>query len=118
MVLGALPSSTDVQLVPAISSVVAAVECVVVVPFFRVCSLWLRLKADNLNVAIEHFGQFDTDKNGAIDIHELKQVNHGVPAYVRELAFQSIDVNRDGRITTEEFDEDAERALQEKINKG
>ena len=42
---------------------------------------------------LEHFGQFDTDKNGAIDIHELKQkANHGVPAYIRESAFQSIDV--------------------------
>ena len=70
-------------------------------------------------MAIERFGQFGTDKNGAIEIHELKQqANHGVSAYVRESAFLSIDVNRDGRITIEEFDEDAGRAIQEKIIQG
>ena len=80
---------------------------------------WAKIEAENLDVAIERFGQFDVDKNGAIDIHELKQqANHGVPAYVGESAFRSIDVNRDGRITIEEFDEDAGRAIQEKIRRG
>ena len=77
-----------------------------------------KIEADNLDVAIEHFGQFNVDKNEAIDIHEMKQANHGVSAYVRESAFRSIDVNRDGRITIEEFDEDAGRAIQEKIRQG
>ena len=73
-----------------------------------------KIEADSLDVAIERFGRFDIDKNGAIDIHEMKQ-GHSVPVYVQESAFQSIDVNRDGRITIEEFDEDAGRALQKKI---
>jgi Ca2+-binding EF-hand superfamily protein len=74
-----------------------------------------KIAADNLDVAIERFGQFDTDKNGAIDIHELKQADRSMPAYVRESAFRRIDVNRDGRITIEEFDEDAGMAIQEKF---
>ena len=45
---------------------------------------WAKIAADNLDVAIERFGQFDTDRNGAIDIHEMKQADHSVPAYVRE----------------------------------
>ena len=76
---------------------------------------WAKIAADNLDVAIERFGQFDTDKNGAIDIHELKQADHNVPAYVRESVFRSIDRNRDGKITIEEFDEDAGRSLKEKL---
>ena len=74
-----------------------------------------KIAANNLDVAIERFGQFDTDKNGAIDIHELKQADHSVPAYVRESAFQNIDRNGDDKITIEEFDEDAGRSLKEKF---
>ena len=76
-----------------------------------------KIEADNLDVAIERFSQFDVDKNGAIDIHEMKQ-GLSVPVYAQESTFQSADVNRDGRITIEEFDEDAGRAIQEKILKG
>ena len=71
--------------------------------------------ADNLDVAIEHFGHFDTDQDGSIDIHELKQADISVPAYVRELEFERIDINRDGKITIEEFDEDAGRSIKEKL---
>ena len=77
-----------------------------------------KIEADNLNVAIERFNLFDTDKNGAIDIHEMKQADNSMPVYVQESAFQSVDVNMDGMITIEEFDEDAGRALQEKIQQG
>ena len=73
-----------------------------------------KIEADNLEEAVKRFNHFDTDKNGAIDFNEMKQVNRG-PAYVGEAAFQSVDVNKDGRVTIEEFDEDAGRALQEKI---
>ena len=76
---------------------------------------WAKIAADNLNVAIERFGQFDTDKNGAIDILELKQVDHSMPAYVLGSEFQRIDINGDGKITIEEFDEDAGRFIKEKI---
>ena len=76
-----------------------------------------KIEADNLDVAIERFSQFDVDKNGAIDIHEMKQ-GLSVPVYAQESTFQSADVNRDGRITIEEFDEDAGRAIQKKILKG
>jgi Ca2+-binding EF-hand superfamily protein len=68
-------------------------------------------------VAIERFGQYDTDKNGAIDIHELKQADRSMPANVRESAFQRIDANRDGKITIEEFDKDAGMAIQEKFRR-
>ena len=44
----------------------------------------------------------------------MKQVNRG-PGYVGEVALQSVDVNKDGRVSIEESDEDAGRALQEKI---
>ena len=44
----------------------------------------------------------------------MKQVNCS-PAYVGEVAFQSVDINKDSRVTIEEFDEDAGRALQKKI---
>ena len=74
-----------------------------------------KIEADNLNVAIERFRQFDVDKNGAIDIHEMKQADNSMPVYVQESEFREIDVNRDGMITIDEFDEDAGRALQEKI---
>ena len=74
-----------------------------------------KIEADNLNVAIERFRRFDIDKNGAIEIHEMMQVDNSMPIYVQESEFQEIDVNKDGIITIEEFDEDAGRALQEKI---
>ena len=73
-----------------------------------------KIEADNLDVAIERFGQFDVDKNGAIDIHEMKQADNSMPVHVQD-EFQEIDVNRDGMITIDEFDEDAGRALQKKI---
>jgi hypothetical protein len=38
-----------------------------------------------------------------------------MPAYVQESEFQGVDV---GRITIEEFDEDAGRAIQEKMLQG
>ena len=77
-----------------------------------------KIEADNLKYKcgyIERFGKFDVDKNGAIDIHEMKQADNSMPVYVQESEFQKIDVNRDGMITIDEFDEDARRALQEKI---
>ena len=73
--------------------------------------------ADNLNVAIERFGQFDTDQDGSVDIHELKQADISVPAYVQESEFERIDINRDGKITIEEFDEDAGRSIKEKLQR-
>ena len=78
---------------------------------------WEKISADNLNVAIERFGHFDVDKNGAIDIHELKQAGHSMPSHARESAFRKIDVNRDGKITIEEFDEDAGWSIQEKLRR-
>ena len=75
---------------------------------------WAKIAADNLDVAIERFGQFDTDQDGAIDIHELKQADVSVPTFVRESEFERIDVNRDGKITIKEFDEDAGRSIKEK----
>ena len=77
---------------------------------------WAKTAADNLDVAIERFDHFDTDKNGAIDIKELKQADAiSMPAYVLESAFRKIDVNRDSKITIEEFDEDAGRFMKEKL---
>ena len=76
---------------------------------------WDKIAADNLDVAIERFGHFDVDKNGAIDIHELKQADHSMPTHVRESAFRNLDANRDGKITIEEFDEDAGRSIEEKL---
>lgn len=67
-----------------------------------------RITADDIAVAIERFNNFDTDQSGAIDINELKQaVTVGMPAYFLELEFGKMDINRDGKITIEEFDEDA-----------
>ena len=80
-------------------------------PFLQSVLPQAKIAADNLDVAIERFGLFDTDKNGAIEIHELKQADHSVPAYVQESAFRRIDINRDGKITIEEFDEDAGRSI-------
>ena len=70
-------------------------------------------------MAIEHFGQFVTDKNGAIDIHKMKQTDNrlSMPVYIQESAFLKIDVNMDGMITIEEFDEDAEGLSRRKSNK-
>ena len=62
-------------------------------------------------MAIERFSQFDVDKNRAIDIHEMKQADNSMPVHIQESEFQEIDVNR----TIDEFNEDAGRALQEKI---
>ena len=77
---------------------------------------WAKTAADNLDVAIERFDHFDADKNGAIDIKELKQADAiSMPAYVLESAFRKIDVNRDSKITIEEFDEDAGRFMKEKL---
>ena len=76
---------------------------------------WAKIAADNLDVAIERFDQFDTNQNGAIDIHELKQADVSVPAYIRESEFERIDINGDGKITIEEFDEDAGRSIKEKL---
>jgi Ca2+-binding EF-hand superfamily protein len=77
-----------------------------------------KIAGDNVDEAIERFGHFDTDKNGVIDLNEMKQAGPSMPAYLQESEFQGIDVNRDGRITIEEFDEDAGRAIQEKILQG
>ena len=79
-----------------------------------------KIEADDLNMAIEHFGKFDIDKNGAIDIYELemKQADIIMPVYIQESAFRRIDVNMDGMITIEEFDEDTGRALWEEIRQG
>ena len=75
-----------------------------------------RITADDIAVAIECFDNFDTDQSGAIDINELKQaVTVGMPAYFLESEFGKMDVNRDGKITTEEFDEDAGRSIKEKL---
>ena len=82
--------------------------------FLQSVGPWAKTAADNLNVAIERFGQFDTDQNGAIDIHELKQADFSMPAYIWESEFGRIDRNRDGKITIEEFDEDAGRSIKEK----
>ena len=38
-----------------------------------------------------------------------------IPAYVLMLEFQRIDVNGDGKITIEEFDEDAGRSMKKKL---
>jgi hypothetical protein len=48
MVLGALPGSIAVQLVAAIGSVATVVVCVVNLPFFKACSLGLRLQVITL----------------------------------------------------------------------
>ena len=53
-ILAALPSSTAVQLVPAITSVAAAVEYVVFLPLILQSLLpAAKIEADNLDVAIE-----------------------------------------------------------------
>ena len=41
-----------------------------------------------------------------------------MPVHVQESEFQEIDINMDSIITIEEFDEDAGRALQKKIQQG
>ena len=42
-------------------------------------------------------------------------MDHSMPAYVLGSEFQRIDVNGDGKIAIEEFDEDAVRFMKEKI---
>lgn len=63
---------------------------------------------ENLKIAMERFGRLDKDENGMIDESELREL---VPRFALEAALQEIDVNRDGTITIEEFDEDAGRSL-------
>ena len=57
----------------------------------------------------------DVDKNGAINTHELKQVDHSMPAYIQESESRMIDVDGDGKITIEELDVDAGRSMKEKL---
>ena len=77
---------------------------------------WDKLATDNLDVAIEIFGRFDIDQNGVIDINELKQSDTvGTPDHVMESEFGKVDINRDGKITIKEFDEDAGRSIREKL---
>ena len=54
---------------------------------------WAKIAADYLDAAIECFALVDADQNGTIDIHELKQVDRSMLAYVLESEFQRIDVN-------------------------
>ena len=65
---------------------------------------------EHLNVAMERFGQLDKNKNGAIENSELREF---IPSFALESAIQEIDVNSDGKITIEEFDEDAGRSLKQ-----
>ena len=65
------------------------------------------IESDDHNIAFERFGQLDEDKNGEVDFPEFRQF---VPLSHLS-AFRDMDVNRDGKITIEEFDEDAGRAL-------
>ena len=80
---------------------------------------WDKLATDNLDVAIEIFGRFDIDQNGAIDINELiKAIRHcwcARPCLLMESEFGKVDINRDGKITIKEFDEDAGRSIKEKL---
>ena len=103
-------------MVPAIYSVATVTVCVVSLLAFRSCSLGLRLQLTTLTQLLSTLlCMVDADQNGAIDIHELKQVDRSMPAYVLESEFQRIDVNRDGKITIEEFDEDAGRSMKKKL---
>ena len=63
---------------------------------------------ENLKIAMERFGRVDKDENGMIEESELREF---VPKFALEAALQQIDVNHDGTITIEEFDEDAGRSL-------
>ena len=65
------------------------------------------IESENLNIALERFGKFDKDKNGEVDSAEFHQF---VPL-TDSSAFKDMDVNGDGKVTIEEFDEDAGRAL-------
>ena len=105
---------TAVQLVPAISSVAAAVECVVDLPFFSgACSLWLRLKLITLMWLLSALiSSIYMDKNGAIDVHKMKQADNSM---LKNLYFEELMLTCHGMITIEEFDENAGRAIQEKI---
>ena len=69
-------------------------------------------EAQNLDIAVERFHRFDKDKNGAIDIGELR---HYMPTYISKSAFQDVDVNGDGKVTIEEFDKLAGRSIKEKL---
>ena len=115
MVLDVLPSSIAVQLVPATFFCCSCAGVCREPSLLQSVLPWAKIAADNLDVAIERFGQFDTDRNGAIDIHEMKQADHSVPAYVRESKFGKIDINGDRKITIEEFDEDAGKSIKEKL---
>ena len=63
---------------------------------------------ENLKIAMERFGRLDKDENGMIEESELMEF---VPRFALEAALQEIDINHDGTITIEEFDEDAGRSL-------
>ena len=67
---------------------------------------------ENLNIAMKRFRQLDKNKNGAIEESELREF---IPNFALESAIQKVDINRDGKITMEEFDEDAGRSLKKLV---
>ena len=65
------------------------------------------IEENNLDVAIQRFGKLDKDSNGAVDYQEFRRFP--LPGW--SSSFQEIDTNHDGKITIEEFDEDAGQSL-------
>ena len=65
------------------------------------------IEPEDLNIALERFGQLDKDKNGEVDFAEF----HEFMPLIDSSAFKDMDVNGDGKVTIEEFDEDAGREL-------
>lgn len=63
-------------------------------------------------MAMERFRQLDKNKNGVIEESELRGF---IPSFELESAIQKVDINRDRKITMEEFDEDAGRSLKKLV---
>ena len=66
------------------------------------------IQEKNLDIATQRFDQLDADNNGAVDYQEFRRF----PRSAWGAAFQEIDANHDGKITIEEFDEDAGQSLE------